>query len=409
MAFLGDIFIAGTEHLDGKYKSGVVFSISRKSPLSYIQEFDAGSWQVEFRKHSDTVIVRSTSKLDRESLQSSGFAAVQTALDFLSVKGILSAFIPRPFTENIGVYWSNSKSVVYLHSVFDIGMGISAQVQQFDARGYEITPTPLEPIWNESFRYYRLSQSSTDLFEAYRNLFLAFEALLNTVCCKNRNEGEKEWLRRALSITNSRICLKQFVPERISDPIKYIIDSQYVSVRCKLQHAKFPAAELPHSSINPITVRHAYSELVKIWRQIAGDYLNIPTGGGVMTYNGFEKMMKNRFRKGSSIQYTSDNLPPKKEDTAVSPQALPIHVFQKNSFIGQIQPGVVRIVGSEYTSGLTSHYDKPIHRVCSLLGTTLYSIAYIEHGLMVKGVDRWESVNDFRLVNTAKPKVAFET
>jgi hypothetical protein len=35
MAFLGDMFIAGSEHLDGKYKSGVAFSISRKSPLDF--------------------------------------------------------------------------------------------------------------------------------------------------------------------------------------------------------------------------------------------------------------------------------------------------------------------------------------------------------------------------------------
>jgi hypothetical protein len=35
MAFLGDMFIAGSEHLDGKYKSGVAFSISRKFPLDF--------------------------------------------------------------------------------------------------------------------------------------------------------------------------------------------------------------------------------------------------------------------------------------------------------------------------------------------------------------------------------------
>jgi hypothetical protein len=59
MAFLGDIFIAGSEYLDGKYKSGVAFSLSRKSPLTYVHEFAGGSWQVEFRKDSDDVIARS--------------------------------------------------------------------------------------------------------------------------------------------------------------------------------------------------------------------------------------------------------------------------------------------------------------------------------------------------------------
>lgn len=410
MAFLGDMFIAGTEHLDGKYKSGVGFSISRKSSLSYVHEFDAGSWQVEFRQNSDNVIARSTSELDQEVLQSNGFEAVQTALDVLSVKGLLSAYVTRPATTSIGVYWVNSKSVVYLQSVFDIGMGISAQVQQLDASGNEITPPPpAEPIWNESFRYYRLSQSSTDLFEAYRNLFLAFEALLNTICCKNRREGEAAWLRRALTVINSRISLAQFAPSRITDPIEYIVNSQYVSVRCKLQHAKFPAAELPHSSINPVTVRQAYSELIRIWRQIAGAYLNVPTGGGVVTYAGFEMMMGNGFMEGSAILYTPDNLPPRKEDTAVSPQSLPVHEFAETNYMGQVRPGVIRLVGWEDTPRLTSHYDRPIHRVCSRTETALFGVAYIERGLVVKGVDRWESVHDFRLVNTAQPNVEFET
>jgi hypothetical protein len=410
MAFLGDMFIAGSEHLDGKYKSGVAFSLSRKSPLSYVHEFDAGSWQVEFRKNSDGVIARSTSELDQEVLQSSGFEAVQKALDILSVKGILSAYITRPATISIGVYWTNSRSVVYLQCLFDFSMGVSVQVQQLDASGNEITPPlPAEPIWNESFRYYRLSQSSNDLFEAYRNLFLAFEALLNTICSKNLSEGEAAWLRRALAVINSRISLAQFAPSGSSDPIEYIFNSQYMSVRCKLQHAKFPAAELPHSSINPVTVRQAYSELVRIWRQIAGTYLNMPTGGGVITYAGFEMMMANGFKDGSAILYTSDNLPPHKEDTAVSPQLLPVHEFAETNYMGQVRPGVIRLVGRENTAGLTSHYDRPIHRVCSRAETALFGVAYIERGLVVTGGDQWECIHDFRLVNTAQPNVEFET
>ena len=416
MAFLGDLFIAGTEHLDGKYKSGVAFSISRKSPLSYVHEFDDGSWQVEFRQNSDDVIARSTSKLDQEVLQSSGFEAVQTALDVLSAKGILSAYVTRPATTSIDVYWVNSKSVVYLQSVFDIGMGISAQVQQLDASGNEITPPPpAEPICKNMrvFATMRLNLVSTfsgqDQFEAYRNLFLAFEALLNTICCKNRREGEAAWLRRALAITHSRTSLAQFAPSGITDPIEYIVTSQYVSVRCKLQHAKFPAAELPHSSINPVTVRQAYSELIRIWRQIAGAYLNVPTGGGVVTYGGFEMMMENGFKEGAVILYTPDNQPPRKEDTAVSPQSLPVHEFAETKYMGQVRPGVIRLVGWEDTPGHTNHYDRPIHRVCSRTEAALFGVAYIECGLVVKGVDRWESVHDFRLVNTAQPNVEFET
>lgn len=409
MAFLGDIFIAGSEHLDGKYKSGIVFSLSRQSPISCVHELNSGLWQVEFRKSSDDVIARSVLKLDQEALQSGGFEAVQAALDILSVKGILSAYVARPATTSIGVYWANSRSIVYLQSLFDLSMGMSIQVQQFDDLNNEIIlPPPAEPIWNESFRYYRLSQSSSDLFEAYRNLFLAFEALLNTICTKQRREGEGTWLRRALAVVDLRVDLAQFTPSGSSDPIDYIINSQYASVRCRLQHAKFPAAELPHSSINPVAVKQAYDELVRIWRQIAGAYLNVPTGGGVITYAGFEMMMSG-FKDGSAMLYTPDDLPPHKEDTAVSPQSLAVHEFAGTSYMGQVRPGVIRIIGREDTSGLTSHYDRFIHRVCSKAENTLFGVAYIERGLLVTGIDFWESIHDFRLVNSAQPKIEFET
>jgi hypothetical protein len=410
MAFIGDMFIAGSEHLDDKYKSGVVFSISQKSPISFVYEFNDGSWQVEFQQNSDDVIARSTSKLDRETLQSSGFEVVQTALDILSVKGTLTAYVTHPATTSIGVYWANMKSVVYFQSLIDFHMGVSIQTRQLDASGNEITPPPpTELTWNESFRYYRLSQSSTDLFEAYRNLFLAFEALLYSICSKNQKEGEVAWLRRTLAVINSKLCLSQFLPSGSGDPIEYIINSQYLSVRCKLQHAKFPSAELPHSSINPVTVRQAYSELVRIWRPIAGVYLNVPTGGAVITYAGFEMMIANGFKDGFAILYTSDNLPPCKEDIDASPQSLPLHDFAEMSYMGQVRPGVMRLVGREDTIGHTDHYYRPIHRVCSRAETTLLSVAYIERGLVITGVDQWESIHDFRLINTAQPKMEFDT
>lgn len=160
--------------------------------MAIIHELDTGLWQVEFQENSDGVIARSTSELNQEVLQSIGYEVVQKTLDILSVKGVLSAYVKRPAVTSIGVYWTNSKSVLYFQSLFDIPMSVSVQVKQFDTSGNEIMhPPPAEPIWNESFRYYRLSQSSNDLFEAYRNLFLAFEALLNTICSKNKREGEK--------------------------------------------------------------------------------------------------------------------------------------------------------------------------------------------------------------------------
>lgn len=410
MAFLGKIFIAGSESLGGKFKSGISFSMSRKSPLAYIHETENGDWQVEFSKSSTKVVARTTGMLSFDELQSLGFNTIQSALDILSVKSILSTNLEDPARSNNGVYYSNGKSIAYVYSLLDFPMSMSVNVKHTNGSGKEIKPpSPPEPIWNESFRYYRLSQSSTDLFEAYRNLFLAFEALLNNICPKNRREGEAVWLKRSLEVVNSRISLSHFTLTGSEDPVEYIINSQYRDIRCKLQHAKFPLATLPHSHLSLTDVKQAYGELVRIWRQIAGTYFNIPTGGGVFTYAGFEIMMSNAFQEGVTIYYTPDNSQPREEDTEVSPQGGPVYEFVSSNYRGQARPGVIRLIAYENTLALPEQYKKPIYRVCSRAGSALFGVVYIEQGLVVSGVDGFECIQEFRLINSSQPSIEFKT
>jgi hypothetical protein len=48
-----------------------------------------------------------------------------------------------------------------------------------DAAGNIIPPPPRPPAtWHESMRYFRLAQVTDDLFDAYRNLYLALVSLL---------------------------------------------------------------------------------------------------------------------------------------------------------------------------------------------------------------------------------------
>jgi len=410
MAFLGKTFIAGTEFLDGKFKSGISFSTSRKSPISYTYETPNSNWQVEFQKNSTDVVARTPQVFSFEQLQSQGFEIIQSALDILSVKGVFSTNLENPARSNNGVYCTNGKSIAYVYSLLDLGMNMSVNMTQTDSSGNVINPPlPPEPVWNESFRYYRLSQSSTDLFEAYRNLFLAFEALLNHICPKNRREGEGAWLRRSLGIINSRVNLSQFTQTENEDPIDYIFNSQYRDIRCNLQHAKFPSATLPHSLLGPSEVKQAYSELVKIWRSIAGDYLNVPTAGGVVTYAGFEHMMANVSEQGVSLFYTSDNSPPQKQDTKISPNGKPAYECISTKYKGQTKPGVIRLVGYEDTSELEEQYINPIYRFCSKAESALIGVVYVEQGMIVSGVDGLEIIQEYRLINSSQPKTEFKT
>lgn len=410
MAFLGDIFIAGTECLSGAYNCGIAYLLSSKSPISYVYETKKGTWQVEFTKNSSEVVARVTLPVSYDELQVNGFTAIQEALDILSIKGLLSAHLVDPTKFSVGVYCSNEKSILYVHSLLDFPIDMRVEVKQTDALGNEIKlPLPIDPIWNESFRYYRLSQSSSDLFEAYRNLFLAFEALLNFIFPKKNSEKEGVWLKRCLSGINNRISLAQFTPMGKENPVDYIIVSQYKNIRCELQHAKFPDATLPHSNISPTDVKQAYSELVRIWRQIAGTYLNVPISGGLMTYVGFEIIMANAFNDGVAIYYTPDKTPPLISDISVSSNGSSVYEFSTSNYLGQVKPGVVRIIARENISKLPDKYGDPIYRISTNTKSDMFGITYVGSGLIISGVDEWEFIYDIRLINSSQPKTEFTT
>ncbi len=73
MASLENIFIAGSEKFDGKFNSGIMFTLTKKSPINYIYEMDTNNWQIEFLKDSVDVVARTTHKLSLEEVQSMGF------------------------------------------------------------------------------------------------------------------------------------------------------------------------------------------------------------------------------------------------------------------------------------------------------------------------------------------------
>lgn len=410
MARVGNLFIAGVEDHDGIYKCGVSYELLRNSPVPLTYTTQQGDWNVEFTTTSNDVVARTTHEMSYDAVQSGGFSAIQEALDVLSVKGILSTNLKNPCKSNICIYRKDGKAILTVYSLFEISIGLQAELTITDASGKEVkSPPPQEPKWNESFRYYRLSQCSSDLFDAYRNLFLAFEALLNSICKKKRSEGECIWLQRALSVVAAETSLDRLIPTGSEDPVSYIVRSQYKDVRCKLLHAKFPDAQLPHAQLSPQDINQAYSELVRIWRQIAGAYFWVPTGGSCVTFIGFEMMMKNAFQSGATIHYTPDTSPPAGDDTKASPSGLPSYEFALSTYAGQVRPGTVRIIGTESVATGSESYKIPIHRLCTAMSSALFGVAYIESGLTILGVDEWECIHDFRLINSSQPKIEFST
>ena len=118
-------------------------------------------------------------------------------------------------------------------------------------------PDALE--WDESLRYFRLSQATDDLFDAFRNLFLALESILSLKTPQQSEGSESKWLRRAWGAARERMSSPQ-VP---SDPAT-LSDSALTRlkyVRNALSHAKRDRKpHLPEHAASRTVVSEAVAE-----------------------------------------------------------------------------------------------------------------------------------------------------
>jgi len=408
MVKIGEIYLGGKEG-DPKtgivYNSGIAFKMNKKSPMDGIVELESGKWEVELRKNNQNIIARSRDIFTDDQIVVKGFDSCQKYLDLLAVSQKAILVIQNPGQEYILLFNRDGRMISRILTNGDLGMNLEASIRVFDKDGKEKkSPQELLPDWVPSFRYYRLSQSRTDLYDAYRNLYLAFESLLQEITPINNGERETDWLIRGLNEIKQKINLQHFVPVG-KDPIPYITGIYYEHFRCKMFHAKNRNFIIPHEWADAEKLSDAYSGLLRLWRQIAITYKNVQRGGGGITHQGFMVMMDGMAQKGFRMQFTEDPSPANVEDTSVSPQGHRVYSTTENGFLGDYRPGIVLFKGvleNPEEIGI-----ELIHRFGLLFEDTLFSVEIYEDGINPIGIDTLESHETFRLINKSSPKTIF--
>jgi len=117
---------------------------------------------------------------------------------------------------------------------FDMPWSMSGQITLGSAA---LAPAPVAtPIpYHPSFRFYRLSQLTDDLFDAYRNAYLSLECFVSDESAKGPGESEVAWLKRVLGGS-----LLPGVPGGMD--INATVDDVYKLGRLPLFHAKTGAS-----------------------------------------------------------------------------------------------------------------------------------------------------------------------
>jgi hypothetical protein len=276
-----------------------------------------------------------------------------------------------------------------------------------DRQGNIVPSARSNPRYHIAFRYFRLAQTTEDLFDAYRNMYLAFEALLSTHCPKPRAEREIDWLRRALQSASSSLNLAALRLPTSPDPFEPIINKVYRDTRLPLFHAKLdqPYFAPQDSPASRQAVAEALALLTRIVIQMAGAWLDARRrGGGVFfgwVYENISRMVAGCHGYASSYDAEFDaseqDLSHPRFATAATMQCRPAPELQRGR-----EPAVL------FTATAPEIMKaNPLRRVELVSGSMPVVAHILEAPIDLEGVHRFEDVMHMRGANTTQPRSLF--
>jgi len=278
-------------------KSGGAFQVTDPpNDQSWVGEWEDRSeieltdgWQVSLRKDTNCIVVQSKENYASDEIFDKALDAATRGLDVYS---LLTDYHEQTVdAHNDYIVWFTDSGEQ--RRIREVGTHTLKSRGRARAQVNGEYPEPTIPEWHESFRFYRLSMITEDLFDAYRNQFLAVEHVLSHIRPPKPDEGENEWMFRAFEEAHELYDLSSYAPDE-SNPIESIHGFQYEHVRCGMFHSKSTSRRLqPRDQGDYQTVRDALTDLTKIYSKIVRDRYGIsPNSPGGMTTYAFEDYLQ---------------------------------------------------------------------------------------------------------------------
>jgi hypothetical protein len=235
-------------------RAGAVLLITEPVKESVHETLPGG---VEVRIDADSRVVRANGldpATDIDGIEEVARGAADLALDKFCLISGGAHLLTDP--ESMAIAWTGNGSDclmrVYSEALMEFSARATATVA--DAAGHAVAQRPPAPAqWHESMRYFRMSQTTDDLLDSFRNIYLALESVLSEIDPHRkvppigRWESEKTWFKRALT-TAEGIMQKhggfQTLSQRFDDrpppvnPVNAIFKDLYATARTATFHAK---------------------------------------------------------------------------------------------------------------------------------------------------------------------------
>ena len=393
--------------------SGGMFRLDRPSTGDLIQGIATG-WDATIVSGSNQLIVHGPQGGDtyEESLEDA-LSAAQEALDFLALQCGIAHTIEGVETEHL-IWWTKNGDVILRDvAVEDFKVSVSGNLTVTDAQGILQAHPPVPVVaWHESFRYFRLSQTTGDLFDAYRNLYLAVESLLSTVVPMHLSaagtpaEGEGVWLRRALTqIHPLTVDLAGYALPGSANPIDAVYKDLYAGTRTQLFHSKAGRPILlPHTMSGRDAVLDSLERLGRLYLDLSRSVLSVQRGIGVMTNVGFEMTTA----MPGEVIVSDDSALPQRTDTVVNPNGGASFTLPTTRPVELARPGLTTWLGEALASDVLREVSA-VHRVALMWPGGLALVGLHEPALTLEDVTIFQVQRSLRLVNQQTVKFRYVT
>lgn len=333
---------AGFELRETEFPSGAIFKLA-EPPLRNVNVTFGDNVAASLRANVPYVIVRLPADHSRHTLaKSTALQVAQRLLDLLSAVGHCDLeLIEIRGDEHHLVWWRTARGVPTIRwtTIFNYPPDLLQTVfQNLHDRamaaippGVTVAPPPDLPNWHPSFRYFRNSQLSDDLVEAFRNAFLAVESVLDHVLpAAGAGLNETEWIAAALDKALAGVNLEGWFDRRppSQSVTSHIVSTYYRRHRGSLFHSKLSYGpdnlRLPHleteQTVEPL--EEALEALRFLYLKLARTHLQLDHRAGFyLAQTGFD--MLSQVLVGQLTIYLTDDPNPVAErldDTILNPR-----------------------------------------------------------------------------------------
>lgn len=286
---------------DDTWRNGAVFLL--RKPARSTASVSLDGWTTTVDAGQKVVITCGPSMAtDFDQTFIEALNAANRGLDYLSVTGQVHCAI-RDAPDDCLAWWPDAGLggvVLRCQVVQPYGLSINMTAEVSDAKGNIVpSPPPPTPMADDVFRFIRMARTSDDLFDSYRNLFLAFESLLSDLrprrqvqtspsrrwwnWCRRlpgtvntKWESERDWFTDALDCADKLVPLAALTPPHVTNHKKWINRWMYGAERSALMHAKRGQNYLlPHETSDRAELVESLGRLWDYIRRLIEKHLDI--------------------------------------------------------------------------------------------------------------------------------------